>query len=63
MVLSPYGRTHRWHRTLTFIALGLSSVIPIAHITITRGLTYARESASLDLIVAGGLSYIVGAVL
>lgn len=63
MVLSPYGRTHRWHRTLTFIALGLSSVIPIAHVTFSRGLTYARNSASLDLIVAGGLSYIVGAVL
>lgn len=63
MVLSPYGRKHRWHRTLTFIALGLSSVIPIAHVVFTKGLTYARHTTSLDLVVAGGASYIIGAVL
>lgn len=63
MVLSPYGRAHRWHRTLTFIALGLSSVLPIGHVVLTKGLDFARQTVSLDLVVAGGASYIFGAVL
>lgn len=63
MVLSPYGRRHRWHRTLTFIALGLSAALPIAHVVLTDGLRFAREQVSLDLVVASGASYIVGAVL
>lgn len=63
IVLSPHHRSHRWHRTLTFIALGLSAVVPITHILFTQGLTHAREKMSLDLIVAGGASYIFGALL
>jgi len=63
MVLSPHGRTHRWHRTLTFIALGLSSVIPVTHIIITHGLEYARQILSLDLVIAQGAAYIFGALL
>jgi adiponectin receptor len=63
MVLSPYGRRHRWHRTLTFIALGLSAAIPIAHVVALKGLTHAREKVSLDLVVASGVCYIVGAVM
>jgi adiponectin receptor len=63
VVLSPKGRTHRWTRTLTFIALGLSSVIPVIHIIALYGFRHARQKFSLDLLIAGGASYIVGAVL
>lgn len=63
IVLSPHHRSHRWHRTLTFIVLGLSAVVPITHILFTQGLVHAREKMSLDLIVAGGASYIFGALL
>ncbi|ORX35308.1 hemolysin-III related-domain-containing protein [Kockovaella imperatae] len=62
-VLSPAQRTHRWRRTTAFIALGLSAVIPVAHVIIARGLTYARQVVSLDLVIAGGASYIFGAIL
>lgn len=63
VVLSPRGRTHRWTRTLTFIALGLSSVIPVLHIIGLYGFDHARQKFSLDLLIAGGASYIFGAVL
>lgn len=63
IVLSPHHRAHRWHRTLVFIALGLSAVFPLGHIVVAKGLTFARETLSLDLVVAGGASYIFGAVL
>lgn len=63
IVLSPHHRSHRWHRTLTFIALGLSAVIPVVHVIIAKGLQHSRQSMSLDLVIAGGASYIFGAVL
>ncbi|WVQ78671.1 hypothetical protein IAT38_000758 [Cryptococcus sp. DSM 104549] len=63
IVLSPHHRAHRWHRTLTFIGLGLSAVVPVTHILLTQGLAHARQRMSLDLILAGGASYIVGALL
>ncbi|EIW66496.1 integral membrane protein [Tremella mesenterica] len=63
IVLSPHHRAHRWHRTLTFIALGLSAVIPVGHVVATKGISYSRQVLSLDLLVAGGVSYIFGAVL
>ncbi|WWD16362.1 hypothetical protein CI109_100788 [Kwoniella shandongensis] len=63
IVLSPHHRSHRWHRTLTFIALGLSAIVPTTHILITQGLQHARQRMSLDLVLLGGASYIVGALL
>lgn len=63
IVLSPHHRKHRWHRTLTFIALGASAVIPVAHVVLAKGIAYARQQVSLDLVVAGGAAYIFGAVL
>jgi adiponectin receptor len=63
IVLSPHHRHHRWDRTLTFIALGLSAVVPVGHVVLSRGLTYAREMMGFSYIVAGGASYIFGAVL
>ena len=63
IVLSPHHRAHRWHRTLTFIALGLSAIIPVAHLLVDRGLAHARQVLSLDLVVASGASYIIGALL
>ncbi|ORY29742.1 hemolysin-III related-domain-containing protein [Naematelia encephala] len=63
IVLSPHHRSHRWHRTLTFIALGLSAVVPVLHVLLTQGLVHARERMSLDLVIATGVAYIFGALL
>lgn len=63
MVLSPHHRGHRWHRTLTFIGLGLSAVIPCGHVALWKGIEYSRNMMGLDYVVAGGASYIFGAVL
>lgn len=63
VVLSPRGRSHRWTRTLTFIALGLSAVVPVLHIIALYGFDHARQKFSLDLLIAGGASYIAGALL
>ncbi|KAK8861715.1 hypothetical protein IAR55_002538 [Kwoniella newhampshirensis] len=63
IVLSLHHRSHRWHRTLTFIGLGLSAVVPTSHILVTQGLEHARQRMSLDLVLLGGASYIVGALL
>nr|WRH23622.1 Haemolysin-III related [Naematelia aurantialba] len=63
IVLSPHHRSHIWHRTLTFIALGLSTIIPVVHVLLTQGLAYARERTSLDLVIATGVAYISGALL
>ncbi|WOO80443.1 ADIPOR-like receptor [Vanrija pseudolonga] len=63
IVLSPHHKGHRWHRTLTFIALGLSAVFPVAHVMIAKGLDFARDKMGVSYIVAGGASYIFGALL
>lgn len=63
IVLSPHHRAHRWHRTLVFIGLGLSAVIPVIHVLALKGLQQTRIEMSLDLVVSGGACYIVGAVL
>ncbi|KAL7420113.1 hypothetical protein Q5752_005079 [Cryptotrichosporon argae] len=63
IVLSPHHRAHRWHRTLTFIALGLSAALPVTHVVLARGLAFARQRMSLDFILMGGASYIVGALI
>jgi len=44
-------------------ALGLSSIIPVAHVILTQGLSHARQALSLDLTLLSGASYIVGALL
>lgn len=43
-----------WHRTLTFIALGLSSVVPVAHIILSKGIQRARDEAAVDWLAGGG---------
>jgi adiponectin receptor len=48
---------------LTFIALGLSAIVPIAHVVVAQGFKHARDATSLDLVVASGASYIVGALM
>jgi predicted membrane channel-forming protein YqfA (hemolysin III family) len=40
---------------MTFIALGLSSVFPVVHIIISKGLARAREEAAVDWLAGGGL--------
>lgn len=56
-VLTPGRNTPAqiWHRTMTFIALGLSSVIPVAHIILSKGLQRAREEAAVDWLAGGGV--------
>ncbi|WVO14702.1 hypothetical protein L204_102340 [Cryptococcus depauperatus] len=63
IVLSPHHRSHRWHRTLMFIGLGLSAIVPVTHILLTQGMQHAREKISLDLVILSGASYIFGAIL
>lgn len=63
IVLSPHHRAHRWHRTLTFIALGLSAVVPVTHVILSQGLRFARDRFGFTYVAAGGASYIFGALL
>ncbi|GHJ90342.1 hypothetical protein NliqN6_6744 [Naganishia liquefaciens] len=64
-VLAPSRRTpgQIWHRTLTFIALGLSGVLPIGHLIAYKGSEWAMREGGLGGLAAGGLCYILGAVL
>ncbi|OCF36314.1 integral membrane protein [Kwoniella heveanensis BCC8398] len=63
VILSPHYRSNRWHRTLTFIGLGASACFPYAHVLITQGLAHARSVMSIDLIIMGGLIYVIGALV
>lgn len=64
-VLSPGRKTAAqiWHRTLTFIGLGLSAVFPVAHMLMSKGLERARTEGGIDYLAAGGACYIFGAIL
>ena len=44
---------------MTFVALGLSSVIPVAHIVLSKGLARARKEASVDWLAGGGIWLVV----
>ncbi|KAI8617289.1 pPR-type GPCR protein [Chytriomyces sp. MP71] len=54
---------YRILRTSLFVAMGLSSVIPIVHIVLEHGWEYASKTMSLYHGIAGGLCYLVGAFL
>ncbi|KAJ9124700.1 hypothetical protein QFC24_003067 [Naganishia onofrii] len=55
-VLTPGRATPAqiWHRTLTFIALGLSAVLPIGHLVIQKGWDWAMREGGLGGLAAGG---------
>ncbi|KAI5454357.1 hypothetical protein NCC49_004412 [Naganishia albida] len=64
-VLAPGRRTPAqiWHRTLTFIALGLSAILPLTHLIIFKGWEWAMREGGLGGLAGGGAFYILGAVL
>ncbi|KAK7462854.1 hypothetical protein VKT23_007430 [Stygiomarasmius scandens] len=65
IVLNPeYAKpTHRGARTLVFIALGLSAVVPVTHWAVAHGVNKMVTEMGLQwLVVSGGL-YIFGALL
>ncbi|KAJ9099228.1 hypothetical protein QFC21_004108 [Naganishia friedmannii] len=62
-LVTSFGIAQIWHRTLTFIALGLSAVLPIGHLVIQKGWDWAMREGGLGGLAAGGACYIFGAVL
>ncbi|TIA88120.1 hypothetical protein E3P99_02759 [Wallemia hederae] len=65
IVLHPHYRSpaYRGARTGVFVALGLSSILPIMHALYVDGLQVLRSTISLDYILASGFMYITGAVI
>jgi len=54
---------YRSVRACTFIALGLSGIVPAIHFTITDGFWHALESASLGWLILMAVLYITGAII
>jgi predicted membrane channel-forming protein YqfA (hemolysin III family) len=54
-VLSPRGRAHTTFRTLVFIGLGLSGVLPLGHLAWMKGLGQLRREGGVDEMALGGL--------
>ncbi|KAJ3295781.1 hypothetical protein HK104_002341 [Borealophlyctis nickersoniae] len=54
---------YRTTRTVNFIALGLSGVIPLIHSWLTYGLKFVRGSLTVEYLVVMGAMYVIGAVI
>ncbi|UZJ54236.1 hypothetical protein CBS101457_003556 [Exobasidium rhododendri] len=54
---------YRSIRTNVFLALGLSAVIPVAHICAMYGYEAVSRTMGVDWIITGGVLYVVGALL
>ncbi|TPX75321.1 hypothetical protein CcCBS67573_g03396 [Chytriomyces confervae] len=54
---------YRMLRTSLFVAMGLSSIIPIIHLLLEHGYHYASVTMSINHGIAGGICYLVGAFL
>ncbi|KAI8827687.1 putative membrane protein [Chytriomyces cf. hyalinus JEL632] len=54
---------YRMLRTSLFVAMGLSSIIPIVHLLLEHGYHYASVTMSINHGIAGGICYLVGAFL
>ncbi|KAJ3234938.1 Adiponectin receptor protein 1 [Chytriomyces hyalinus] len=54
---------YRMLRTSLFVAMGLSSIIPIIHLLLEHGYNYASVTMSINHGIAGGICYLVGAFL
>lgn len=63
-VVTPTYRSQegRKKRTLIFIALGLSAVLPIGHGAIKFGIKHSGSRIGLDWLILSGVTYIVGAL-
>lgn len=64
-VVSPRYATpeFRPYRTTIFLALGLSSAVPVAHGYVIYGYEILRFTMGLDFLVLSGVCYVVGALL
>ncbi len=51
---------HRVFRTVLFVLLGLSGLVPVLHGVALYGYQVAKETVSLDLILAMGAMYLLG---
>lgn len=65
IVLNPqYSKnTHRKARTYVFIALGLSSVLPVSHAFVMHGLRVVCIEMGFQWLLLSGALYIAGALL
>ena len=65
IVLNPqYSKnTHRKARTYVFIALGLSSVLPVSHALVAHGFGALCIEMGFRYLILSGALYIVGALL
>lgn len=55
--------TFRPLRAIVFVCMGLSSIVPAAHMLITDGLRYMFQYASLHWLLLMGFFYLTGAAL
>ncbi|TKY87139.1 hypothetical protein EX895_003816 [Sporisorium graminicola] len=65
VVLSPSYSTpqYRPHRTAVFLVLGLSAIIPTAHVVQVYGYATVTETMGLRFLILSGTLYVVGALL
>ncbi|KAI8846524.1 hemolysin-III related-domain-containing protein [Chytridium lagenaria] len=52
---------YRYLRTLLFVVLGVSAVVPLGHMCLVFGVEWARRGMSLVCLVVMGIMYVVGA--
>ena len=50
-------------RALVFVSMGLSSVVPAAHLLVVDGIYFMFETASLHWLLLMGAFYLIGAAL
>ena len=65
MVLHPLYTTgpYRWARTLIFLSLGCSAIVPVTHNLLAYGFQRARDEMGLAWLLASGGLYIAGALV
>src|SRR5690348_4577005 len=54
---------YRWMRTILFLALGLSAIIPVVHGLLIYGLAPLVDMMSLYYMIAMGSMYVTGALI
>ncbi|CDZ98413.1 Predicted membrane proteins, contain hemolysin III domain [Phaffia rhodozyma] len=63
-VLNPTFTTgaYRWARTMVFLSLGLSAILPVSHNLYAYGLERAQREMGLKYLLGSGALYVVGAL-